>query len=102
MLTFWTLRTCYKASYPETSNDILACEQALGGKEGETKEEGLYAHLRFSWGPATEIIINTTLVADFVTFNSLTCKNYLHLSIKFRLNNRNTIYQNKVYWQNVF
>ena len=25
----------------------LACEQALGGMEGERKEEGLYAHLKF-------------------------------------------------------
>ena len=25
----------------------VACEQALGGMEGERKEEGLYAHLKF-------------------------------------------------------
>ena len=42
-------------------------------------------------------MINITLVDDFVTFNILNCKNYLHLSIKLRFNNRNNIYQNKVY-----
>ena len=26
---------------------VLACEKALGGKEGERKEDGMYAHLRF-------------------------------------------------------
>ena len=53
-------------------------------------------------GPATEMMINITLVDDFVTFNILNCKNYLHLSVKLQFNNRNTIYQNKVYWQGVF
>ena len=42
------------------------------------------------------MIINITLVDDFVTFNILNCKNYLHLSIKLQFNNRNRIYQNKV------
>ena len=26
---------------------MIACEQALGGMEGERKQEGLYAHLKF-------------------------------------------------------
>ena len=51
---------------------------------------------------ATEMIINITLVDDFVTFNILNSKNYLHLSIKLQFNNRNTILQNKVFWQGVF
>ena len=29
------------------SDNMLACEQALGGMEGEKKEEGLYAHFKF-------------------------------------------------------
>ena len=48
-------------------------------------------------GSAAEIIIIITLVDDFVSFDILNCKNYLHLSIKPKFNNRNTIYQNKVY-----
>ena len=36
-------------------------------------------------GSATEMIINITLVDDFVTFNILNCKNYVHLSIKLQL-----------------
>ena len=50
-------------------------------------------------GSATEMIINMTLVDDSVTFNIFNCKNYFHLSIKLQFNNRNTIYQNKVYWK---
>ena len=53
-------------------------------------------------GSATEMIINITLVDDFMTFNILNYKNYLHLSIILQFNNRNMIYQNKVYWQEVF
>ena len=87
----------------------------MGGIEGGRKEEGLYAHLRFSLfrpffdipkiyaeylahnlGSATETITNITLVDDFMTFNILNYKNYLHLSIKLQFNKRNTIYQNKV------
>ena len=30
-----------------SNSKSLACEQALGGMEGEKKEEGLYAHLKF-------------------------------------------------------
>ena len=49
-------------------------------------------------GSATEIItIKITLVDGFVTFNILNCKTYFHLSIKSNFDNRNTIYQNKVY-----
>ena len=63
----------------------------------------IYAkYLAHNLGSATEMIINITLVDDFVTFNILNCKNYFHLSIKLQFNNRNTIYQNKVYWQDVF
>ena len=63
----------------------------------------IYAkYLAHNLGSATEMIISITLVDDFVTFNILNCKNYLHLSIKLQFNNRNTIYQNKVYWQGVF
>ena len=51
---------------------------------------------------ATEMIINITLVDDFITFNISNYKNYLHLSIKLEFYNRSTIYQNKVYWQDVF
>ena len=50
----------------------------------------------------SEMIINITLVDNFVTLNILNCKNYLHLSIKLQFNSGNTIYQNKVYWQGVF
>ena len=58
----------------------------------------IYAkYLAHNLGSATEMIINITLVDDFVTFNTLNCKNYLHLSIKLQFNNRNTKYQNKVY-----
>ena len=53
-------------------------------------------------GSGTKMIINITLVDHFVTFIILNCKNYLHLSIKLQFNNRNMIYQNKVYWQGVF
>ena len=62
----------------------LACEQALGGMEGKRKG-GLYTHLKFycsalfdikylahNLGSATEMIINITLVDDFMTFNILT------------------------------
>ena len=63
----------------------------------------MYAkYLAHNLGSATEMIINNTLVDDFVTFSILNCKNYIHLSIKLQFNNRNTIYQNKVYWQGVF
>ena len=63
----------------------------------------IYAkYLEHNLGSAADMIINITLVDDFVTFNILNCKNYLHLSIKLQFNNRNTIYQNKVYWQGVF
>ena len=42
----------------------------------------IYAkYLANNLGSATEIIINIALVDDFVTFNTLNCKNYLHLSI---------------------
>ena len=53
-------------------------------------------------GSATKMIINITLVDHFVTFSILNCKNYLHLSIKLQFNNRNIIYQNKVYWQGAY
>ena len=63
----------------------------------------IYAkYLTHNLGSATEMIINTILVDDFITFNNSNYKNYLHLSIKLLCNNRNTIYQNKVYWQDVF
>ena len=78
--------------------------------EGERKEEGLYAphpfldisaiyakYLAYILGSATEIVIKITLVDDFVSFDILNCKNYLHLSIKSKFNNRNTTYQSKVY-----
>ena len=58
--------------------------------------------LAHNLGSATKIIINITLVDHFVTFNILNCKNYLRLLIKLQFNNRNMIYQNKVYWQGVF
>ena len=79
------------------------------------KEEGLYApqslpfhpffdisviyakYLAHIFGLATEIIIKITLVDGFVSFDILNCKNYLHLLLKSRFSNRNTIYQNKVY-----
>ena len=50
---------------------------------------------------AIETLINITLVDDFMTFNIFNYKNYLPLTIKLQFNNRNTIYQNKVYWQDV-
>ena len=51
----------------------------------------IYAkYLEHNSGSAAEMIINITLVKDFVTFNILNCKNYLHLSIKLQFNNRNT------------
>ena len=54
----------------------------------------IYAkYLAHNLGLATEMMINITLVDDFVTFNILNCKNYLHLSIKLQFNNRNTIYK---------
>ena len=68
--------------------------------EGERKEEGLCArpffdisviydkYLAHILGSATEIIIKIIFVDDFVTVNIL---------IKSQFNNRNTIYQNKVY-----
>ena len=63
----------------------------------------IYAkYLAHNLGSATEMIINITLVDDFMTFNILNNKNNLHLSIKLQFNNRNTIYQNKVYWQDIF
>ena len=99
----------------------LACEQDLSGMEGERKEESLYAPVKFllflsffdifiiyakylahNLGSTTEVIINITFVDEFVTFNILNCKNCLYLSIKLQFNNRNTIYQIKVYWQDVF
>ena len=98
----------------------IACEQALGRIEWERKEEGpvckpqillfhpffdisiIYAkYLAHNLGSATEKIV-ITFVDHFVTFNMLNCKNYLHVSIKLQFNNRNMIYQNKVYWQGVF
>ena len=33
---------------------------------------------------ATKMIINITLVDNFVTFNIINCKSYLHLSIKLQ------------------
>ena len=63
----------------------------------------IYAkYLAHDLGSATKMIINVTLVDHFVTFNILNCKNYFRLSIKLQFNNRNMIYQNKVYWQDVF
>ena len=63
----------------------------------------IYAtYLAHALGSTTEMIISITLVDDFVTFNILNCKSYLHLSIKLQFNNRNTIQLNKVYWQDVF
>ena len=59
-------------------------------------------YLAHNLGSATKMIINITLVDDFMTFNILNYKNYIHLSIKLQFNNRDTIYQNKVYWQDVF
>ena len=59
-------------------------------------------YLEHNFESAAEMIMNITLVDDFVTFNILNCKNYLHLSIKLQFNNRRTIYQNNVYWQGVF
>ena len=51
----------------------------------------IYAkYLEHKSGSAAEMIINITLVKDFVTFIILNCKNYLHLSIKLQFNNRNT------------
>ena len=62
----------------------IAYEQSLGRIEGRRKEESLYAHLKFycsatfnakylahNLGSATEMIINITLVDDFMTFNIL-------------------------------
>ena len=58
----------------------------------------IYAkYLEHNLGSRTEMIINIALVDDFVTFNILNCKSYLHLSIRLEFNNRNTIYQNNVY-----
>ena len=65
----------------------------------------IYAkYLGHNLGSATAIITTITLVDDFdfVTFNILNCKNYLMYltlpySIKLQFNNRNNIYQNKVY-----
>ena len=80
--------------------DWIACEQVLD--ERGRKGEGLHACLRFyniwyNFGSATEMIINITLVDDFVTFSILNCKNYLYLSIKLQFNDgNNKIYQNKV------
>ena len=63
----------------------------------------IYAkYLAYNVGSATEMIINLTLVDDFVTFNILNCKNYLHLSIILQLKNRNTKNQNNVFLGNVF
>ena len=63
----------------------------------------MYAkYLAHNLGSATEMMINITLVDSFVTFKILNRKNYIHLSIKLQFNNRNTIYQNEVYWQGVF
>ena len=59
-------------------------------------------YLVYNFGSATKLIINITLVDDFMTFSILNYRNYLHLSIKLQSNKRNTIYQNKVYWQEVF
>ena len=56
-------------------------------------------YLAHNLGSATEMIINITLADDFLTSNISNCKNYLHLSIKLQFNNRNIIYQNKVYWE---
>ena len=54
----------------------------------------IYAkYLAHNLGSATEMIINITLVDDFVTFNILHCKNYLHQSIKLQFNNRNNTYK---------
>ena len=58
----------------------------------------IYAKLlAHNLGSATEMITNITLVDDFVTCNISNCKNYLHWSIRLQFNNRNMIYQNKVY-----
>ena len=63
----------------------------------------IYAkYLAHNSGSATEMIINISLVDDFLTFSILNCKNYLRLSMKLQFNSRNIIYQNKVYWQDVF
>ena len=90
----------------------MACEHARCRMEGERKEEGLYAHLKFYFsalfdisiiyakclahnlGSATKMIINITLIDHFVTFSILNCKSYLHLSIKLQFNNGTMIYQN--------
>ena len=58
--------------------------------------------LAHNLGSATKMIINITLVVQFVTFNILNCKSYLHLSIKLQFNNRNMIYQNMICRQGVF
>ena len=85
--------------------------------EGERKEEGtpqlllfrpffgisvIYAkYLAHNLGSATEMIINITLVDDFMTFNILNYKNYPHRSIKLQFNNR-TPYTKIRYVGNMF
>ena len=63
----------------------------------------IYAkYLEHSSVSAAEIIINITLVKDFVTFIILNCKNYLTCQSNYNLTTETQIYQNKVYWQGVF
>ena len=76
----------------------VACEQALDGMGGPVRTPPILLFLPFfdisiiyanylahNLGSATEMIINITLVDDFMTFNISNYKNYLHLSIKLQL-----------------
>ena len=64
----------------------------LGGMEEKRREESLFARLRFYSSAPFLYFCNFCQI-----FGILNCKNYLRLSIKLQFNNRNTIYQNKVY-----
>ena len=103
----------------ELEQFFLACEQALGGMEEKKRRACMHTsnftvpplfdisiiyakYLAHNLGSATEMIIIIILVDDFITFNISYYKNYLRLSIKLQFNNRNTIYQYKVYWQDIF
>ena len=60
----------------------------------------IYAkYLAHNVGSATEMIINITLVDDFITFN---ISNYKPCQSNYNLTMETTIYQNKALWQDVF
>ena len=87
---------------------MLACEQALGVCTSNFTvlppfDISIFytKYLAHNLGSANKRMTNITLVYDFLTFSILNYKNYIHMSIKLQFNNRNTKYQNKIYWQDV-